>query len=48
MGINCPMSLGSSGVPDVSSSFYIPEGWTDGVCPVHVLSTRLYLALKVG
>ena len=48
MGMYIPMTLGSSGVSDVSSSSDISEGWTDRVCPVYVLSMSLPLALTVG
>ena len=48
MGMHNPMPLGSSGVIAVSSSSDISEGWADGVCPVHVISAGLSLALTVG
>ena len=47
MGMHSPMPLVSSGVSYVSSSSYISEGWTDGICTVHVLSMGLYLDLTV-
>ena len=48
MGIHNPIPLGSYGDLAVSSSSGISEVWTDGVCPVHVLSMSFSLALTVG
>ena len=48
MGMHNPMPTGPSVVLSVSSSYDISEGWTDGVCPVHIISMCLPLNLTVG
>ena len=48
MGMHNTMHPGPSGMIAVYSSSDISESWTDGVCPVHVLSMGLSLALTVG
>ena len=48
MGMKNPMPQGPSEFLAVSSSSDISEGWTVGVCPVHIPSMGLSFYLTVG